>query len=233
MTRRSLGAIAGATAALAAIASAAPAFAANLIVNGDFEARAISPAGFLLAGDGADIGGWRVVGPARNSVALFDTDRTEPNIRFEAQSGRTSLDITGGGNTGLTSGITQTVDTIAGQVYRLSFWVGNADGSGNGNYTRPSTVMLQINEGALRAFTNAEVTFHEVNWLLESFTFTASNAHTTISFFNGTPIGDAYAGLDNVRLAAVPEPASWALMISGFGLAGAALRRRRLRAIGA
>ena len=27
--------------------------------------------------------------------------------------------------------------------------------------------------------------------------------------------------------AAVPEPASWALMISGFGLAGAALRRRR------
>jgi hypothetical protein len=27
---------------------------------------------------------------------------------------------------------------------------------------------------------------------------------------------------------AVPEPASWALMISGFGLAGASLRRRRL-----
>jgi hypothetical protein len=25
----------------------------------------------------------------------------------------------------------------------------------------------------------------------------------------------------------VPEPASWALMIGGFGLAGAALRRRR------
>jgi hypothetical protein len=25
----------------------------------------------------------------------------------------------------------------------------------------------------------------------------------------------------------VPEPASWALMIGGFGLAGAALRRRK------
>jgi hypothetical protein len=31
-------------------------------------------------------------------------------------------------------------------------------------------------------------------------------------------------------LAAVPEPASWALMIAGFGLAGGLLRRRTLRA---
>ena len=27
---------------------------------------------------------------------------------------------------------------------------------------------------------------------------------------------------------AVPEPTTWALMITGFGLAGAALRRRKL-----
>ena len=32
-------------------------------------------------------------------------------------------------------------------------------------------------------------------------------------------------------VAAVPEPASWALMIGGFGLAGAALRRRRALAV--
>ena len=32
-----------------------------------------------------------------------------------------------------------------------------------------------------------------------------------------------------LREAAVPEPASWALMIAGFGLTGAALRRRRYR----
>ncbi|HLZ76839.1 PEPxxWA-CTERM sorting domain-containing protein [Phenylobacterium sp.] len=40
-----------------------------------------------------------------------------------------------------------------------------------------------------------------------------------------------WAFTDEVRFAngggAVPEPASWALMIGGFGLAGAALRRRR------
>lgn len=32
---------------------------------------------------------------------------------------------------------------------------------------------------------------------------------------------------------AVPEPASWALMIAGFGVVGAALRRRRMGAIAA
>src|SRR5205085_10216715 len=34
--------------------------------------------------------------------------------------------------------------------------------------------------------------------------------------------------LINAGRAGVPEPATWALMIGGFGLAGAALRRRRL-----
>jgi hypothetical protein len=33
--------------------------------------------------------------------------------------------------------------------------------------------------------------------------------------------------LDNIAVAAVPEPATWALMIGGFGGAGAMLRRRR------
>lgn len=33
--------------------------------------------------------------------------------------------------------------------------------------------------------------------------------------------------VDNFQMKAVPEPGTWALMIAGFGLAGAALRRRR------
>ena len=43
---------------------------------------------------------------------------------------------------------------------------------------------------------------------------------------------DEWWGIDNFALSAqaVPEPATWAMMIAGFGLAGAALRRQRLLA---
>lgn len=40
---------------------------------------------------------------------------------------------------------------------------------------------------------------------------------------------DWNSGLSEVRFNAVPEPASWAMMIGGFGMAGAALRRRSAR----
>lgn len=44
---------------------------------------------------------------------------------------------------------------------------------------------------------------------------------------------DWNSGLSEVQFAgtAVPEPASWALMIAGFGLAGAAMRRRAASAV--
>ncbi len=44
--------------------------------------------------------------------------------------------------------------------------------------------------------------------------------------FNGLIAADRTAFIDNVSLAVVPEPASWALMIVGFGLVGVAARRR-------
>ena len=59
-------------------------------------------------------------------------------------------------------------------------------------------------------------------------------------FFFGSPPASTYT-IDLVNSdgaftsvaggAGVPEPASWALMIAGFGLAGAALRRRRSAAL--
>lgn len=41
--------------------------------------------------------------------------------------------------------------------------------------------------------------------------------------------GDTLVVRFNTATGAVPEPASWAMMITGFGLAGAALRRRTAR----
>jgi len=43
----------------------------------------------------------------------------------------------------------------------------------------------------------------------------------------GAPGNTVLASFGNASLGAVPEPASWAMMVAGFGLAGAAMRRRR------
>lgn len=52
-----------------------------------------------------------------------------------------------------------------------------------------------------------------------------------VSRFELTSTDATGVSIDNVRFAPVPEPGTWAMMIAGFGLAGAALRRRAPRAV--
>ncbi|MBN8807449.1 MAG: FxDxF family PEP-CTERM protein [Sphingomonas sp.] len=57
------------------------------------------------------------------------------------------------------------------------------------------------------------------------FVVTTSGNHTLT--FQGLSAGpDNTAFIDNVSLAAVPEPATWAMMMLGFGMVGYGLRRR-------
>jgi len=73
-----------------------------------------------------------------------------------------------------------------------------------------------------------------MGWQSNSLTFTANAPTTTISF-DSTTSGNCCWGpaLDNVAIAAVPEPATWTMAIMGFGLVGASLRRRPSRAAAA
>jgi len=62
--------------------------------------------------------------------------------------------------------------------------------------------------------------------------FTGSSIKILFSAYQGTPGQFAYSNGGQAvfsynGMAAVPEPGAWALMIGGFGLAGAMLRRRR------
>ena len=76
-------------------------------------------------------------------------------------------------------------------------------------------------------------------WQTQTFVFTAQTANDILSFLAiGTPDGlPPFTLLDGVTtteyVAAVPEPATWALMIGGFVMVGFATRRRRAAAVAA
>lgn len=64
------------------------------------------------------------------------------------------------------------------------------------------------------------------SWMQVDTQFTVTGP--TILGFRALGISDSVGGLvDNISLSTVPEPASWTMMIAGFGLVGATMRRGR------
>lgn len=198
--------------------------AQNLLSNSGFENPVLASGGTQRVFTGGSIGAWTVVGP---ESALIETSYAEPVnsiSAFVAQEGQNALDLTGAGNVGLAAGVTQSVPTVIGQTYLISFYVGRADG--NSFYATPATVDLRIDGGARTSFTNSGATLGTVNWQFFSESFVATNASTEIAFLNGTSDNN-YVGLDNVSLTAVtaaPEPSSLGLM--AFVALGWVKRRR-------
>ncbi len=111
-------------------------------------------------------------------------------------------------------GIVQTINTTAGGVYNLTFDLQN-DGP-------PPNAFGLFWDGGFQF-----INFDEPPFPYQSFAvqLTASGTATDLGFiFYHEP---SFWDLDNIELlAAVPEPASWAMMIAGFGLVGSAMRRR-------
>ena len=65
-------------------------------------------------------------------------------------------------------------------------------------------------------------------WKSGGFAFVGTGNVETIRL-TATNGGNAGVFFDNISVStAVPEPATWAMMIMGFGVAGALLRRRRI-----
>jgi hypothetical protein len=106
---------------------------------------------------------------------------------------------------------------ITGSAFRLGSWDQTAQ-NGDGGYTVEgylgATLLYTLSgpvagTGAFQTFSGNAVTVDRL-----VFTLTASGTSTNF---------------DNVVLNAVPEPAAWALMITGFGFVGAAARGTRAR----
>ena len=120
---------------------------------------------------------------------------------------------------GSTGGITQTLSTNAGQNYLISFDLRNFDGRTVNFYD------VLFGGVSLFSATNSAA-FGYTNF---STTATALGVSTDLAFnFRHDP---SFFALDNVSVTAVngavPEPATWAMMLIGFGAMGVSMRRRR------
>jgi choice-of-anchor C domain-containing protein len=204
--------IALATLALLALPTTANAAA---FMNGSFENSAVNPGTFTTLGAGAtDINGWTVGG---NSVDYIGT-------YWNAADGARSIDLAGNGP----GSISQTFDTVAGKTYKVSFaMAGNTDGS-------PTVKTLLVSGDASQnfSFDTTGASRSDMGWVTKTFTFIANGKSSTLTFAAGDS-GPYGAALDNVAVSAVPEPAAWALMITGFGMVGGAMRTRRRKAFAA
>ena len=193
---------------------------ASLILNGSFESG-ISPGSFttLSAGDSTSLTNWTVVSGNIDYIGTYWT----------ASNGSRSLDLNG-----LVPGsISQSISgLIAGQTYVVSFdLAGNPAGG-----PQPKLITVSTNETIFDAsFDSSSHSLSSMGWTSESFTFVASGTTDTLTFASnttddsGNPSYPTAFGpaLDNVSVAPVPEPATWAMMILGFlGIGFTAYRRK-------
>jgi choice-of-anchor C domain-containing protein len=203
--------VAAACVAACGVASSAGAAA---FTNGSFENATVDPgAGFVTLGNGSTaVTGWVVGGDSIDYIGGY----------WQAEDGSRSIDLSGNAN----GSIAQTFDTVAGQAYQVSFFLaGNPDGGPAAKLEITSADGGQQQQ-SLFTVTGSDSRAN-MGWTEFSYKFSATGSSTTLAFASatGTAFGPA---LDNVSVsAAVPEPASWAMMLVGFGGLGAVLRRQR------
>jgi opacity protein-like surface antigen len=188
--------------ALLATVLSAPASAAELVTNGGFE---------------QDFLGW-----------IF-TPELNVNVNpSAAHSGdKSTVFLTYPGETGLLS---QTLSTVAGQDYTLSFWIAFATSD-----PASSALNFYWDGDKVASFQNNPT----IDYVHISHVLTATSDSTDLTFLGFSDLGIIV--LDDISVTGlsgsltdgggdrggVPEPSAWALMILGFGGVGAALRGAR------
>ena len=230
--------------AATALLAAGSASAANLVTNGSFETVTPgSPASFEFGASflyPTNVTGWS--SPATNAFNLYFDAATATTAdavtRFPGEQQRLSqlpsLSPDGGnfigidGDTGFNGPVEQLVSGLtAGKSYSVKFyWAGTQLSNRTGETTEQIFVTFGGDTQATGVAVNPTHGFQ--GWYSENFTFTAHSSSQLLSFLSiGTPNGlPPIALLDGVSVTGVPEAATWAMLVAGFGLVGFAARRR-------
>jgi hypothetical protein len=222
--------------ALGGGAMAAATAHATAIINGSFETNGPAANSSVTAGIGStEITGWTVI---NNDGSTTDNGHNvlwigNGGFGLFTPFGTSFIDLTGTSDTVPFDGLTQTVSTVVGQSYTLTFDLGVQGVGGIFGGPISATASAGATSGTFSdsgASTPDSITTNGTVWTPETLAFTATSATTAISFVGET--GDEFIGLDNVFLgSAVPEPATWAMLLVGFGGLGVVLRRRGRTAV--
>ena len=184
--------------------------AVNLVQNGSFEIATNLAANSTLAPGATNLTGWEIFGSGNLIWCNSATYCARP-----AAEGTYSLDLTGLTNTFPYAGVSQAIATTVGTKYDLTFALAGRSDS--------TPVSVKVLAGSLaQTFSNASA-----NWASQSLSFIAAASETPISISGlSAGLSGLIIQIDNVQVQAspVPEPASWALLVAGVFVVGAALQ---------
>jgi len=202
---------------------------ADLLTNGSFENTSKTFVGDVnsvdeLASGSMSIPGWTTI----NGSPTAWIENGNP-YGISAADGSYFLDLTGYSDSSPYGGVSQTFATTAGTSYVVTFDLGY--GGNSGAFAGPVSVLVSAG-GSSGTYTSGSGSPNPAVWDLETFDFTATSSMTTLSLIGESTAGGDYIGLDNVdvEVAAnpgpVPEPGTYALLLTGMSFLGCVVRRR-------
>lgn len=203
---------------VAATASLSVPAAAVIVASQSFEAPALNSPGIQYGPDQFAFNA-NAVGPV--VIASFSFSNFSGIIK-NGSSG-VFADATDGTQAAFIQSFMDTAPTISwslsgltlGQAYKLSF-----DSAGS-LIVPTNTFTVTILGGAPSALYNPTTTYSN-----NVINFTATSTSGTIDFNGSLIAGNTATAIDNLVLSAVPEPATWAMLVIGFGMVGFVARRR-------
>lgn len=225
--------IAGAAIAAAFVATAASAAPLqNLLTNGSFE-QGVNGWNPVSTGSGDGLADPVVI--AYNQRSGYPTGAYGEPIPTNAGTGNPGFDAVGNNALYLstdvgTNELSQTVSLLAGTTYVFGFdYYLPANGYGNPN---DATLTASLAGETFATFALGSQAPTQWHYTSASKAFGSATSGVFKLTFSGNGFTAKDVVIDRVFLAtvaAVPEPATWALMLTGFGMVGCAMRRRKAR----